>query len=147
MPASSVLSFPALKGREIPTPAHYRPGDEYDIVELHDDSLLMAGFVKGCVFYVKVGHIFPGVPHLSTWQGFPRLGYVTSCNPHAFHWLSFDPLMPTGRYTRGQADLVGAVTEIWSFGLGPGCPRWLLDERTTTWIPARGFPPLIQLAN
>jgi hypothetical protein len=147
MRGSSVLSFRPSAGRDIPTPVYYKPGDEYDIVELCDDSLLRAGFVKGCVCYVKVGAIFPGVPHLSLWQGRPRLGYVTDCRTHDLDWLTFDPLMPSGRYTRREIKLVGAVTEVWSFGLGPGRPRWYFDERAADWIPVDGFPPLIQLAN
>jgi hypothetical protein len=141
----SVLSFRPSPGWEVPTPVFYQPGDEYDLVELRDDSLLRAGFVKGCVFYVRVDYVLPGLPHLSLWRGGPRLGYVTAYHAHTLDWFSFDPRMPSSSYAHREAALVGAVVEIWSFGLGRGKPRWVYDESTFAWEAAR--PPLIQLAN
>jgi len=142
--SAPLLRFPQSRGREIPTPVYYQPGDVYDILEIHDDSLLCAGFVRGCVFYVKVGHTFPGVPHLCLWHGGERLGYVTESGRECFNWLSFGPTMPSGTYPHDEAEIVGAVTEVWSFGIGPGKPRWVYDEHSSLWSTNAHLPTLLK---
>jgi hypothetical protein len=127
----SVLAFPSPSvGQDIPTPIHYQPGDEYDTVLLTSD---LAGFIKGCEFYLKYDHLFRGCTHLASFEGALHIGYITNYNPLEFEWASIDPEMPSRIYSWTEAKVIGALTEIWSFGIAEGRPRWVFDEGNTSW--------------
>jgi hypothetical protein len=129
----SVLVFPSRASEEcadIPTPLYHRPEDRVSTIELQHD---MAGFPKGCVFYLKHGRVFKGCTHFVRYRGEGHFGYITDFGPLSFRWHGFNPAMPNGVYRWTEAEVVGAITEIWSFGLGEGRPRWAFDESRVAW--------------
>jgi hypothetical protein len=128
----SVLAFrkPDEGTRPLPKPIFHQPGESYSTIRLEES---MAGFVKGCEFYLKHDSVYRGCTHLVNYHGTEHFGYVMDYGPLAFEWLAFDPVMPSGSYLFTEAQIVGAVVEIWSFGIGEGKPRWVFAESNTGW--------------
>lgn len=120
---TNLLTFVAPEQREIPVPLCAQPGDNFERVDIIDDSLSFAGVYAGAFFTVLVGEVWDRHPHVVLIEGEPFIGSIRFLDACRVEFQSWHQVY-SGTYLLHELKVLGPIVDM--HPLGENGPRWPL---------------------